>query len=252
MSNHSAGANPSLVLLHGFGFDHRIWDPFIGQYGEGAIYAPDLPGFGTSTGLIPGYQMKDAAAWLETYLQRNVNGPYILVGHSMGGYVTLEFLKTASSGCMGLVLMHSHCFADETVKQEERMKKAQFIDLHGSRPFLELFYPSVFKDRRIPVVFASLQTTYAEEMVAASLSGYMRGMSGRSDHSELLSLLKIPVLVYHGLHDGLIPRNLVNEMASILVKGMVILDEKSGHMAMLENPELAVGALRFFVGYCSE
>jgi pimeloyl-ACP methyl ester carboxylesterase len=252
MSNHSAGANPSLVLLHGFGFDHRIWDTFIGQYGEGAIYAPDLPGFGTTTGLIPGYQMKDAAAWLETYLQRNVNGPYILVGHSMGGYVALEFLKTASSGCKGLVLMHSHCFADETVKQEERMKKAQFMDLHGSRPFLELFYPSVFKDRRIPDVFASLQTAYAEEMIVSSLSGYMRGMAGRSDQSELLGSLKMPVLVYHGLHDGLIPRNLVDQMANLLGKGMVILDEKSGHMAMMENPVLAAEALRFFVGYCRE
>jgi pimeloyl-ACP methyl ester carboxylesterase len=250
MSNHSAGANPSLVLLHGFGFDHRIWDSFLSQYGEGAIYAPDLPGFGTETDPISGYGMQDVAEWLSTYIDEVVDGPYILVGHSMGGYVALEYLKTFPSFCKGLVLMHSHCFADETVKQEDRMKKAQFIDLHGSRPFLDLFYPSVFKDKRIPDTFTLLQTAYTEDMAASSLSGYMRGMAGRSDHSELLASLNIPVLVYHGLHDALIPRNYIDQMAGLMQRGMVILDEKSGHMAMVENVFLSAEALRFFAKYC--
>jgi pimeloyl-ACP methyl ester carboxylesterase len=237
------------VLLHGYGFDHCIWEQVQSMIPEETFWAPDVPGFGREPELGEKYAMEDLADWLEQKIDRHIRGPYILVGHSMGGYIASAFLSKKPSNCLGLVLLHSHFKADDEAKKAERIKKAAFIEKYGSNSFLLQFYPSVFNQNIIPANFINLQKNYQQNIRPNVLSGYMRSMAERSDNMTLLGLLDMPVLLYHGLQDALIPRGLMEEMGSAIKKGMLILDEKSGHMSMLENPQLVAGALQFFSNY---
>jgi pimeloyl-ACP methyl ester carboxylesterase len=239
------------ILLHGYGFDHHIWEKVRSILPVETFWAPDLPGFGQEPELAEKYDMENLANWLQEKIDGYIQGPYILVGHSMGGYAALAFLSQKPSNCQGLVLLHSHGKADDEFRKAERIKKAVFIENHGSSFFLHQFYPSVFNQNNIPVDFINLQEKYRQNIRSNVLSEYMRGMAERSDFMSLLGSLDIPVLLYHGLHDALIPRGHMEEMSGAIKKGMLILDEKSGHMAMLENPLLVAGAIQFFSNYLS-
>jgi len=227
----------SLVLLHGYGFDHRIFTELnkLLKNPSLKILSPDLPGFGTSS-LPPDYSMISAAAWLDAYLMAHVSGNVLLVGHSMGGYIALEHLSnTQQSKVTGLVLLHSHAMEDSDDKQKDREKKANFIKVHGKEAFLRIFYPNVFADE-IPESFKPLQAEYEQSLRPEALSGYMLGMARRKNHLQTISNLSIPLHIYHGVHDKLMLEENALHMAAHLSKGRICLDKKSGHMAMLENP----------------
>src|SRR3990167_6159175 len=77
----SVATKPSLVFLHGWGFDHHIWHPLVDKMSHhdypGDYYLVDLPGFGQSP-------MMDWDAF-KTALMTQCPGQWILIGWSLGG-----------------------------------------------------------------------------------------------------------------------------------------------------------------------
>src|SRR3954462_8286036 len=82
---------PSIVLLHGAGFDHSAWalqSRWFAHHGFGVL-APDLPGHGRSTG-APLASIAAMADWTAALLDAAGAGKARLVGHSMGSLIALE------------------------------------------------------------------------------------------------------------------------------------------------------------------
>jgi len=76
---------PTIVLLHGAGFDHTTWaaaQPLVRHHGYGVL-APDLPGHGRSAG-TPLPSIADMADWTSALLDAAGVATARLVGHSMG------------------------------------------------------------------------------------------------------------------------------------------------------------------------
>src|SRR3954454_9012964 len=84
-------AEPTLVLLHGAGFDHNVWalqSRWFAHHGFGVL-APDLPGHGRSSGTaLP--SIAAMADWTAALLRTAGVPTARLVGHSMGSLVALE------------------------------------------------------------------------------------------------------------------------------------------------------------------
>lgn len=80
------GTGPSLVLIHGWGFNHHVWTPFLpyltGQY---RVYRLDLPGYGRS----PRGQAGDSVQRLADHVLEVVPDHAIWLGWSLGGLVAL-------------------------------------------------------------------------------------------------------------------------------------------------------------------
>src|SRR5437868_10798349 len=82
---------PTIVLLHGAGFDHTIWalhSRWFAHHGFGVL-APDLPGHGRSSG-APLPTIADMADWTAALLDAAGAAKARLVGHSMGSLIALE------------------------------------------------------------------------------------------------------------------------------------------------------------------
>ena len=107
------------VLIHGYGFDPRIWQPVeLAFEGHKTIYL-SLPGFGKEP-VTAGYTIEELAINYWKYLDGlNIN-QVNLVGHSMGGYVCLEMLAKQSSRVSSFALIHSHVYADSEEKKSSR------------------------------------------------------------------------------------------------------------------------------------
>src|SRR5580704_3726425 len=82
---------PTVVLLHGAGFDHTTWalhSRWFSHHGYGVL-APDLPGHGRSSG-APLSTIADMADWTAALLEAAGAAKAKLVGHSMGSLIALE------------------------------------------------------------------------------------------------------------------------------------------------------------------
>src|SRR6202012_2504132 len=84
-------SQPTIVLLHGAGFDHTTWalhSRWFAHHGYGVL-APDLPGHGRSGG-TPLATIAEMADWTAALLDAAGAAKARLVGHSMGSLIALE------------------------------------------------------------------------------------------------------------------------------------------------------------------
>jgi pimeloyl-ACP methyl ester carboxylesterase len=79
-----------LVLLHGGSSRWQWWRWVIDALAEHThVFAPDLRGHGGSTWTPGHYRLFDFAADIEAFLEKVVREPAVLLGHSLGGEVSL-------------------------------------------------------------------------------------------------------------------------------------------------------------------
>ena len=108
----SGGGDTALVLLHGFGAFHGVWDETICRLG-GAIrtIAYDLPGHGGSLSL-PGTRPSASAGLIAADIrQRGVTHVH-LAGHSMGGAIATLIALSAPEPVASLTLLSPGGFGE--------------------------------------------------------------------------------------------------------------------------------------------
>lgn len=94
-------SRPKLVFVHGICVGGWIWEkyflPYYARHGYES-YAPSLRGHGASDGggSIFFWSLSDYANDLERVVS-SLEGPVVVIGHSMGGAVVQEWLRTGKS-----------------------------------------------------------------------------------------------------------------------------------------------------------
>lgn len=232
----------TIVLLHGFGEDHRIFDQQAAQLRKHfSVYTPDLPGSGelNEHEWQPGNETIEwMADW--TYSQLNKKGieKCVLLGHSMGGYITLAFAEKYPEKLEAFGLIHSTSFADNEAKKEVRAKAIQFMKEKGGFTFLKTAIPGLFGpdfSNSNPEAVNRL-VEQAKHFRFGSLSAYYHAMMTRPDRSHLLKNTHLPVLIIAGTDDNAVPAADLLKQASMPAICHFHLLENTGHMGMLESP----------------
>ncbi|GGM15266.1 alpha/beta hydrolase [Promicromonospora citrea] len=80
---------PSVVLVHGITASHRAWPAVVAALAGRRVVAPDLRGRGRSNHLPGPYGMAAHADDVAAVVRALAGGPAVVVGHSMGGFVSL-------------------------------------------------------------------------------------------------------------------------------------------------------------------
>ena len=91
----TTGTGSPVVLIHGFAEDSTIWDNQVDFLKDKyRLIIPDLPGSGKSE-LITNNDtsLEDYAAIIKQILDKEKIETCIMIGHSMGGYITLAFAE---------------------------------------------------------------------------------------------------------------------------------------------------------------
>ena len=100
------GAGPALVFAHYWGGTAGTWDGVLRQLPPGrATVRFDQRGWGASRALPGPYGLEQSADDLAAVAETCVPGPYVLVGHSMGGKASLLLAGRRPAGLAGLVLL---------------------------------------------------------------------------------------------------------------------------------------------------
>lgn len=230
--------NDTLVFLHGFCESTKVWEEFTKPLEQKfRIILLDLPGFGENTQNIHNYSMESMAEYVKQQLDELGVKKCILIGHSMGGYVSMAFAEKYEKMLSGLCLFHSSALPDTDEKKENRNKTIEFVEKHGVDKFMESFVEPLFftgnRERlrgKIDMMIEIGKNTPKE-----SITQGLAAMRDRPDRTEGFKKMKCPVLFIFGKDDGAVPLDKALEQCHLPDNSMVSFLAKTGHMGMFER-----------------
>ena len=238
-------SQPTIVLLHGAGFDHTTWalhSRWFAHHGYGVL-APDLPGHGRSSG-TPLPSIADMADWTAALLDAAGAAKARLVGHSMGSLIALEtaarhpakvsalsLIGTAATMTVGPDLLKAAEANDQTAfdmvsiwglgfQAELGGSLAPGLWMHsGGRRVLERGRPGVqFND-------LSACNAYQGALAAAAQ-------------------ITVPTTFILGERDMMTPARAGKTLAAALANSRTVVLRGAGHIMMVERPDELLAALQ--------
>lgn len=250
------GVGQPVMLLHGFGEDGNLWNRQVKSLSKNYyLIIPDLPGSGQSEMLEGKCTIEDYAEVVKAiadkaiFQKKNKNNlQFTLIGHSMGGYITLAFAQKYPELLNAFGLFHSSAFADDEAKKLTRRKGIQFIEKNGSEAFLKTSVPNLFMEKtkeERPELLTEL-LNIGKQISPQALIQYYEAMILRPDRTSVLESFSKPVLFVIGKYDNAVPLNVSLQQCHLPAVSTIHILQNSGHMGMWEEEKLASIYLKGF------
>jgi 3-oxoadipate enol-lactonase len=234
------GHGTPLVLVHGFPLDHTIWNPVVPFLSDHArVILPDLRGHGKSPAPAGEYSMRAMADDLLRLYDTLKLDCAVLVGHSMGGYVSIAFALAYPTRLSGFGLVASHAAADKPERRQGRINTAERVGRKGVRVVADGMPAMLTQNLELQ---KSIHNLILQNPVAGVV-GSLKGMAERPDNTELLNRIQVPALVISGESDSLISKELSETTAQLLGRAWLVQIPGCGHMPMMESPEIVADSL---------
>lgn len=240
LSYEEHGQGTPVLLLHGFPFDRTIWEPVVPMLRDHArLILPDLRGYGQSPVTDDVYTMRMQAEDVARLMDDLEIEKAVLVGHSMGGYISLAFAHTYPQRLLGLGLVATHAAADTPERRQTRNKTAESVKHKGARVVASSMVKTLTPKQELIEPITNLILKAAP----AGIVGALKGMAERPDMTGTLSQINVPALTLYGTADQLLTRDRVEMMVQMLPKGWMVEIPNAGHMLMMEEPQQVADAL---------
>lgn len=236
-----------VVLLHGFCETHVIWDGVLSALSSSyRVLSVDLPGFGKSDLSNGIFSLEDVADIIIQRLEDRQIDKCVVLGHSLGGYITLAMANKNPKLIAGFGLVHSTAYADTEEKKTNRDRVIAFVKEHGVKSFIESFIPPLFADQKnnhIPKMVEIGAATPLQTLIA-----YTRAMRERPDRMNVLTDFTGKILFLAGEADSLIPVESIRNQARFCKWPVVVVLTGVAHMGMLENEMETNRTIQTFLG----
>jgi len=238
---------PALLFVHGFPLDNRIWMDVVSRMPPTvALYAPDLPGCGKSSLPPLTWTMDEYARFLLRIMDERDFKKFFVAGHSMGGYIVFALLRLAPERIAGAALVSSRALPDPEDVRKTRETVAQRAEKEGPGFLAETMPARAVGANPSPALLETLKTIMSAAQ-PAGVAAAARAMAARPDATPNLGRISCPTLVFAGRQDKIIPPAESEAMAKAIPGSKLIWCERSGHVPMLEEPELVTRELAALV-----
>ena len=246
------GKGRVLVLLHGFLGAKEIWEQSITDLRRSyRVIAIDLPGHGKTACLGYAHSMEEMAQSVKAVLETLKLKRYVMIGHSMGGYVALAFADLFPDHLRGLGLYHSTASPDTEERKENRLRAIALVKtnrrLYTSQTIRSLFAAKNLKYLKKEVAFAN---SFARSTSKQGIIAALYGMRERKGRELILGFVEYPILMVIGEHDNVLPAAPLLEQSEMIRNKQVLYLEHDGHFGFLESPRESNKALRKFLRKC--
>jgi pimeloyl-ACP methyl ester carboxylesterase len=245
------GKGPCIVLLHGYLETREIWGDFAQRFLDRfRVLIPDLPGHGQSGTWGEVHTMNDLAGSLLAILDTEDIDKVFLVGHSMGGYVTMAFVELFPDRLLGYSLFHSTCYADSEEKRENRDREISLVLCGKTKQIIKVNIPKGFANDHMKSLKGDVEraSSIALSNTDRGIVALLNGMKERPDRTHILRNPQIPLLLIGGMKDNYIPLEVFERLIVAAPHARVLRLHESGHMGFLEEPAPAAEAIRSMAG----
>ena len=236
---------PTVVLLHGAGFDHTSWalhNRWFAHHGFGVL-APDLPGHGRSSG-APLSTIADMADWTAALLDASGAAKARLVGHSMGSLIALETAARHPAKVTALSLIGT---AATMTVGPDLLKAAEAND-HAAIDMVSIWglgYAAELGGSLAPGLWMHFG---AERVLERCKPGVLfSDLSACNSYQNALAAaaqVKVPATLILGERDMMTPAKAGKALAAALPNSRTVVLSGAGHMMMAERPDELLAALQ--------
>ena len=246
------GKGRVIVLLHGFLESLEVFDELSHKLSKAfRVVSIDLPGHGQTPGVGYIHTMELMAQCAKSVLDSLGIRKYLVVGHSMGGYVALAFAELFPENTAGLSLFHSTAMPDSEEKKKDRDRVAEIVR-NDHTQFVSDLVPKLFANENLEILKDEVSKakqialgTPKEGIVAA-----LMGMKERPSREMVLKNSKHPVLFIIGKQDVVLAWENLLLLAALPKRSFQLVLEHAGHMGFYEAPEESFKAIRKFSRMC--
>lgn len=252
------GSGEPVVLIHGFAEDSEVWKYQIDYLKNNfQLIVPDLPGSGPSSIGNEQLTIEEMAECIKVILDEEFfstsplgrSGGATIIGHSMGGYITLAFAEKYPQLINKFGLFHSTSYPDNEEKIQARRKGIEFIKEHGAFPFLKQSIPNLFApkfSKEHPEEITAL-IERGKSFTTGALIQYYEAMIHRPDRTAILKNFSKPILFIIGKEDKAVPLQDSLQQCHYPSISHIHILEKAAHMGMWEEKDKCNRAIMAFL-----
>ena len=211
-----------VVLLHAFPLDERMWTPQLPVLEGHEVVAPNLYELGGNS--IDG--------WAERILGV-LDGNFVAVGASMGGYVALALARRVPERVRALLLAGARPNADSTERRAGRAATIELIEQDGAVGLWENQRDKLLGEQA-PAEAVELGQQLALSRDQDELRRAVEAIRDRPDSTDVLRSL--PVVVALGESDVYFPVDEARVFADESPKSRLVVFDRSRHLPNLEEP----------------
>lgn len=244
-------SNPQiLVLVHGIGDEAgKVWDPLIPELARTYhVVAPDLPGFGLSDKDNQLYSPDAYAAFLDWLIGSLPPKPVNLVGHSLGGGISLAYAADRGRDLNRLVLIDAvgvlHYLAVSRNYVRDLALDQVFI-LPVGNPIGKVAGLLLEKATGLPLTpDIILANAFLRQRFLAGDPARIAGLAlAVADYSLVLRRIAVPAWLIWGADDRIAPLRIATALDWILPRSQQVVLAGAGHVPMTDSPAALKAAL---------
>lgn len=259
----TSGSGEPVLMVHGITQDSTTWQPLIAELGDDVhAIAPDMPGHGRSENPAGDHSLGAYASSLRDLLFALEVQRVTLVGHSLGGGVSLQFAYQFPEMVNRLVLIDSGGLGRDV----SRLLRA--ATLPGADAVLSLVSTDAVHNtvdalsrglRRIGLepgverreTWEGIKRLADPEARHAFINTVraVLGPSGQavSARDRLYLAAYVPTLIVWGAQDGIIPLHHATTAHEAIEGSWLRVIPDAGHFPHVEHPEIVADHLRGFI-----
>jgi pimeloyl-ACP methyl ester carboxylesterase len=243
------GRGRPVILLHGWLGSWGLWQETMSVLGQHyRTYALDFWGFGESGKKRDTYAVQDFVSLVGQFMEQLGIFRAPLVGHSMGGTVSLSVAIRYPERVSKVVVVGSPIVGSSLAPLLKlagyRLNAFLLFNLMGPfRFFMKNYYSKVIcSDPRFPEMMdRDLSRTTLESFLLSIAS--LR----RTDLRPMLGQIKVPALGIYGDKDKVVHPLQWQPMKAGIPQAQIVRFENAGHFPMLEEPQVFIDKLRTFL-----
>jgi len=233
------GDQPTLVCIHGSADNHHGYDRLLAALPGLARVAIDSPGRLGSEG-PPLESVPALAALVSRVVETQVEGDYVLVGHSVGGAIAIEHALTTSSGRLkGLVLLATGA---RLRVQPMILKLFEQLAESGTPPEP---VPALFEPGSDPAIVEEAREILHQTPPATGLADW--SAADRFDRMDDVASIAVPALIIAGTADPLTPPKYAEYLRAQIPQSELLILEGAGHTFPMERAPEVAEAIRAFL-----
>lgn len=229
----------NLILLHGFMENSLIWkymEPSLSEIFT--ITKIDLPGHGKSDIIAETQTMELMAEEVKKVISHLNISDFHILGHSMGGYISLAYAEKYAKDLKSLTLFFSTYFPDDDEKKNIRRKSLRIIE-ESFPNYARAGVPNLFNPNELDVLEGEIEFAKEIALSTNNLGALVctKGMIERTDKKNVIENGEFKILIIAGNHDNAVrtEQTIKNLPDRTNVKSYVL---ECGHNGHLEKPKI--------------
>lgn len=185
----TTGKGPAIVLLHGFLENLSMWVEIIPTLSKkNRVISVDLLGHGKTGNIGYIHTMEDQAQMVKTLLSHLKLRKFKLVGHSMGGYVSLAFAALFPENTKSICLLNSTAYPDSDAKKISRERAIKAVK-QNYKTFIRISIPMLFSEENRDQLKVEIEKV-TQEALKTSKQGIIAALEGMKNREDYTCLLK--------------------------------------------------------------